>query len=98
MSQVLRMRYTPEAAALIRRLHPEVKQQIRKGIRDLLEDPLLGHELRFDLSSFRSYRVKSYRILYQHNERENFMEVYYVGHRRDVYESFRSLLLDRAIL
>lgn len=90
-----RPRYTPEAASLIRKLHPEVKRRIRDGIRNLLGDPLLGHELRFDLSGFRSFRVKNYRILYQLNEQEGFIEIYYVGHRRDVYESLRALLIEK---
>lgn len=94
--KALRVRYTPEAAALIRKLHPEVKRRIRGGLRDLLENPLLGHELRFELSAFRSYRVKDYRILYQYNESESFIEVYFVGHRRDVYESFRALLMEQS--
>lgn len=90
-----RSRYTPEAAALIRKLHPEIKQRIREGIRGLLEDPFLGHELHLDLSGFRSHRVRNYRILYRVNDPEGFIEVYYVGHRRNVYESFRTLLIEK---
>jgi len=26
------------------------------------------------------------------NEEENFVQIYYIGHRRDVYEQFRVLL------
>ena len=88
-------RYTPEAANLIRKLHPEVKKRIREGIRNLVENPLLGHELRFELSGFRSSRAKSYRILYVINDKEHFVDVYFVGHRRDVYESFRRLLIGK---
>lgn len=43
--KALRARYTPEAASLIRTLHPEVKRRIRTGIRHLLENPFSGHEL-----------------------------------------------------
>jgi len=91
----LRPRYTPEAASLIRSLHPEVKRRIREGIRSLCENPIMGHELHFDLSGFRSHRVKNYRILYQVNDQEGFVEIYYVGHRRDVYESLRALLIEK---
>ncbi len=93
--RALRARYTPEATALIRKLHPEVKRLIRDGIRHLTENPLSGHELRFELSGFRSYRVRNYRILYRLNEQERFVEVYFVGHRRDVYESLRDLLIEK---
>jgi mRNA interferase RelE/StbE len=93
--KALRARYTPEAVVLIRKLHPEIKHLVRKGIRTLLENPLLGHELQLDLSGFRSYRIRNYRVVYQINSHENFLEVYFVGHRRDVYESFRALLLEK---
>ena len=91
----LRVRYTPEAASLIRKLHPEAKRMVRNGIRTLLENPLQGHELHLELSGFRSYRIKNYRVLYQINNHESFIEVYFVGHRRDVYESFRALLIEK---
>ncbi|MDQ3583389.1 MAG: type II toxin-antitoxin system RelE/ParE family toxin, partial [Pseudomonadota bacterium] len=84
--------YTPEAASLILRLHPEIKRRIRRAIADLLADPFRGHALHADLSGFRSYRVKGYRVLYQINDRDACVEVYYVGRRRNVYESFQALL------
>ena len=52
-------RYTPQAATLIRKLHPGIKPRIREGIRSLLEDPLLGHELHLELSGFRSHRIRN---------------------------------------
>ena len=58
-----RARYTPEAARIIRKLHPTIKATIRTGIRDILKDPLLGRELQLDLSGFRSLRVRRYRII-----------------------------------
>ena len=90
-----RVRYTPEAASHIRKLHPEAKRMIRNGVRTLLENPLQGHELHLELSGFRSYRIKNYRVLYQINHQEGFIEVYFVGHRRNVYESFRALLIEK---
>lgn len=88
----MKARYTPEAASLILRLHPEIKRLVRRAIADLLADPLRGHALHADLSRFRSYRVKGYRVLYQINDRDAVVEVHYVGRRRDVYESFQALL------
>jgi mRNA-degrading endonuclease RelE of RelBE toxin-antitoxin system len=65
---------------------------LRRAIADLLADPFRGHALHLDLSGFRSYRVKGYRVLYLINGRDACMEIYYVGRRRDVYESFLALL------
>lgn len=88
----MKVRYTPEVASLVRRLHPEIKGLVRRAIADLLADPLRGRALQLDLSAFRSYRVKGYRILYQINDLDSFVEIHYVGRRRDVYESFQALL------
>jgi mRNA interferase RelE/StbE len=90
--KALRARYTPEAADLIRKLHPDIKRRIREAIRGLIESPLQGHELRFDLSGLRSRRVRSHRIIYRYNGNDRIVDILFVGHRRDVYESFRDLL------
>lgn len=89
-----RVRYTPEAAAIIRNLAPEVKIAIRRGIDELIKDPLLGKELQEELEGFRSHRVRRYRIIYQVNETGPWLDVFYIGPRRDVYQAFSELLLD----
>jgi len=89
----LRAGFTPEAASLIGKLHPEAKRMIRSAIRSLIENPFQGRELQLDLAGFRSYRVRSYRIIFCLNDEKGILEVYYAGHRRDVYESFRELLM-----
>ena len=88
-----RARYTPEAAQRIRHLHPQIKQEIREGIRALTEAPLSGHALQFELSGFRAYRVRSYRLIYAVNDEEATLDVIFVGPRRTVYEELRRLLL-----
>lgn len=93
----MKVRYTTEAASLIRKLHPEIKRLVRQALRDLLDNPLIGHELHLNLSGFRSYRVKGYRVLYQIDDRDGFLEIYYVGRRRDVYESFQAFLADKKL-
>ena len=89
-----RVRYTPEAAAIIRNQAPEVKTAIRRGIDELIKDPLLGKELQEELEGFRSHRVRRYRIIYQVNEAGPWLAVFYIGPRRDVYQAFSELLLD----
>ncbi|MBI5525432.1 MAG: type II toxin-antitoxin system RelE/ParE family toxin [Deltaproteobacteria bacterium] len=93
-----RARYTKEGAAVIRTMHPEIKRRIREGIRMLLENPLLGHELHFELSGFRSMRIGGYRVIYQVNDAGHSIDVHHAGRRRDVYEDFRELLAERAYL
>lgn len=87
-----RARYTPVASAIIKKLHPTVKTAVRTGITELMKDPLDGRELQLELKGFRSLRVGRHRIIYRINEEESWVEIHYVGPRRDVYESFRDLL------
>jgi mRNA interferase RelE/StbE len=88
----LRIRFTPEAARLLSKIHPENKKLIKAAIKELRQDPHSGDDLEEELSGFKSYKIKRYRILYKINEEENVIEVYYIGHRIDVYEQFRRLL------
>lgn len=88
----IRLTFTPEAAKLLSRLHPESKKFIQAGLTELRQNPHLGDDLQHELSGFKSYKIKRYRILYDINEEEGVIQVYYVGHRRDVYEQFRDLL------
>ena len=90
--RTLRIRFTPEAAGLLSKIHPENKKLIKAAIEELRQDPHSGSYLEEELSGFNSYKIKRYRILYKMNEEENVIEVYYIGHRRDVYEQFRCLL------
>lgn len=85
-------RYTPEAARLIKHLPPELKRLVRGAIDSLCTDPHIGHELLGDLTGYRSYRVRRYRVIYRVDEHESFLDVYHFGHRRDVYETLKLLL------
>lgn len=88
-----RARYTPEAALRIRKLHPEIKHEIKEGIGEILASPLAGHPLQFELSGLRCYRIRTYRIIYRLNEEDAYLEILFVGPRRTVYEELRALLL-----
>ena len=85
-------RYTPECARLISKLPTDVKGLVRSTIDVLLLKPTIGTELVGELDGYWSYRVRRYRIIYRVNEKTSCMEVYHVGHRRDVYETLRSIL------
>ena len=88
------VRYTPEVSAIVRNLAPGVKTAIRRGIDELVKNPFLGKELQGELEGFRSHRVRRYRLIYQLNEAGSWVDIYYVGPRRDVYQAFSELLLD----
>ena len=86
-------RFTPEAARLIATLPPEIKKLVRSAIDRLLQRPYSGSELTGELEGYRSLKAKRYRIIYRLNGAETSVEIYLVGHRRDVYETLRSLVL-----
>jgi mRNA interferase RelE/StbE len=86
-------RYTPECSRLISKLPPEIKRLVRSTIDVLLTKHDMVTELTGELEGYRSYRVRRYRIIYRVNEDDSCLEVYHVSHRRDVYQTLRSLLL-----
>ena len=90
-----RARYTPEASAIIKTLHPTIKAAIRVGIAEIMQTPLAGRELQLELRGFRSFRVSRHRIIYKINEEKSCIDIHYVGPRRDIYESFRDLLSEK---
>lgn len=88
-----RARYSKEAAERIRKFHPQVKGEIKQGIKELLVSPLAGYALQFELAGLRAHRIWTYRIIYRLNDDESCIDVVFVGPRRNVYEELRTLLL-----
>jgi mRNA interferase RelE/StbE len=89
-----RLRFTPEAAQCISRLHPEQKKIIREALDQLRYEPFAGDDLQEELAEFKSFKLKRFRIIYTVDPDHRLIQVYYVGHRKDVYDQFR-LLLDK---
>lgn len=87
-----KMRFTPEASRLLSKFHPESKMLIKQALNDLRQNPYLGNDLQEELYGFKSFKIKRYRIIYNMDEDRKFVQIFYVGHRRDVYEEFRLLL------
>jgi len=88
----LKIKFTSEAAKLLTKFHPESKKLIKTALNELRQNPFLGDDLQEELAGFNSYKSKRYRILYNLNNDESVIQVYYIGHRRDVYDQFRLLL------
>jgi len=86
------IRFTPEAARLLSTLHPDNKKLIKAALHELKINPYLGDELQEELFSFRSLKPKRYRIIYRVDDENKIIKIFYIGHRRDVYEKFRLLL------
>ena len=89
-----KMRFTPESARLLSKLHPENKKLIKQALTELRQNPHTGKDLQEELSGFKSLRLKQYRIIYNINEEINFIQIYHIGRRRDIYEQFKRLLIE----
>lgn len=88
----LRIRFAPEAARFIANSHPENRKIIREAVDQIRRNSYSGHDLQEELSGFKSLKSKRYRIIYKVDEGGTSVDIYLVGHRRDVYEQFRVLL------
>jgi mRNA interferase RelE/StbE len=86
------IKFTPETARLFAVLHPQTKKMIKAGLKLLYQDPDSGGDLQEELSGFKSFKLKRYRVIYKFSEGDNTIRIYYIGHRRDVYEQFQTLL------
>lgn len=88
MTPGFRLLYSETASAQIRQLHPQLKPLIKSKIEQIGQDPYKGKSLEKDLSGYRSLRVRRYRVIYKVREEDRFVEIHYVGHRKDIYELF----------
>ena len=89
-----KMRFTPESSRLLLKLHPENKKLVKQALTELRQNPHSGKDLQEELSGFKSLRLKQYRIIYDLNEERNFIQIYHIGRRRDIYEQFKRLLIE----
>ncbi len=78
--------YSETSLKQIKKLHPYLKPIVKEKIERISANPHLGKLLEKELSGYLSFRAKRYRIIYK--VEENTIEIYYIGHRRDIYELF----------
>ncbi len=87
-----KIRFTPVAAGFLSKIHPDNKKRIKEVLKDIKDKPYAGYDLQDELYGFKAFKSNRYRLIYKINDENKYIEVYYIGHRRDVYEQFRSLL------
>ena len=99
------MKFTPETTRIIAKLHPrpprlsesdcgqaENKKLIKQALVELRKNPYAGTDLQEELSGFKSFKLKRFRVLYNIDEEENIIQIFQIGHRKDVYGQLRRLL------
>ena len=81
--------YSETSREQIRKLHPQIKADIKSSIESLQENPFTGKWLEKELSGYLSIRMKRFRIIYKINQDHQRIEIHHIGHRKDIYELFR---------
>ncbi|HBT96444.1 MAG TPA: cytotoxin [Desulfobulbaceae bacterium] len=93
------MRYQAKVTATAneagKQLAPEIRAAAKEALRRLCDNPFLGKRLREELQGFWTYRFNRYRIIYTIDVEKKWLIIQSIGHRRDIYERFNQLLLDR---
>lgn len=79
---------TEQAEAVLRRMAARdqgLYQRVANAFDSLEADPYQGKPLKGPLKQFYSYRVGSYRVIYQIFRDKLLVIVIDIGHRRDIY-------------
>ena len=81
------VQFTDRAREALHSLHIGNQQRIKAAAKDLGTNPYLGEALKERLQGFYSLHVGKYRAIY--SIEGEVVTIHYVGHRREVYKTFR---------
>ena len=70
---------------LIRTMHPSLKKKIKASLKIILSEPYSGKALMDELSGLRSFRIRSFRIIYRIKGPRQ-IELVAIGPRERIYE------------
>jgi mRNA-degrading endonuclease RelE of RelBE toxin-antitoxin system len=88
MVEKFKLIYSETSLNQIKKLHPYLKPIVKAKIERISANPSMGKLLEKELSGYISFRAKRYRIIYKVDEDTKTIEIHYIGHRRDIYETF----------
>lgn len=86
--QSYRLVLTARPRAVVERLRlrePDLCKRVLRVLDDLTHDPYEGKPLKGEFKGLYSYRVGSYRVIYQIYKRQLVVLVIDIGHHRDIY-------------
>ena len=87
-----RVQLAPTVAKALSSFHPDIRKQLKAGMKELADNPYAGKMMQEKLAGFRTYRMKRYRVVYKVDEDEKLVRVYMIGHRREIYDLFSKLV------
>ena len=88
MVDKFKLSYSQNSLKQIKKLHSYLKPIVKAKIEYLNSNPHLEKLLEKELSGYLSFRAKRYRIIYKLRENTKTIEIHYIGHRKDIYETF----------
>lgn len=72
-------------------MHPDLKKKIKASLQLIISDPDSGKALKDELAGLRSFRVRTFRIIYRISSSKQ-IEIVAIGPRERIYEeTFRIL-------
>ena len=85
---------TSHAAESAKKLHPDIRKDIKAELKALIKKPYKGKPLQQELQGFYSIRIGRYRAIYTVKTDLKRIEVWAIGHRKDIYELFSEFVLN----
>ena len=92
MVEKFKLIYSETSFKQIKKQHPHLKPIVKSKIESISANPCIGKLLEKELSGYLSFRAKRYRIIYKVAEDTKTIEIHYIGHRKDIYETFGTQL------
>lgn len=86
----------PAAAETIRHLPPSIKHGVKQAIRAIAADPACGEPLQRELSEYRKFKVRRFRIIYAVERGRQTIRVVAIGPRQTIYEDIAERLRGRS--
>lgn len=81
----------PRAAKALKKLNEKTKERVKKALGELAVNPYEAGQ-KIHPSQFWKIEARDYRAIYEINSESKEVVILFVGHRRNVYDDFRSLL------
>ena len=89
---VYKLLYSRTSRDQIRSLYPQIKPLVKSQVQQLKENPYKGKALERELSGYYSLRLKRFRVIYRIDHPHHVVHIYYIGHRKDIYELFKEIV------
>ena len=81
----------------LRKLDKQIQRKVIEEIEILKINPEIGDKLKGVLADFRRLRIFDYRVVYRIHSSNGVVDVFFVDHRKRVYQEFERLVREELI-